>query len=144
MGSEGGGSEQARVLFICIGNSCRSQMAEAIARHIAADVMEVESAGISPLGYVAPQTLATLQQNGIRAEGHYSKGIDDAMMIFAPQIIVNMSGRRLEGRFDGTEMLDWEIEDPFGDGSATYQTVYEKIEKKVKALAEELKKGKRG
>lgn len=119
-------------------------MAEAIARHIAADVMEVESAGISPLGYVAPQTLATLQQNGIRAEGHYSKGIDDAMMIFAPQIIVNMSGRRLEGRFDGTEMLDWEIEDPFGDGSATYQTVYEKIEKKVKALAEELKKGKRG
>ena len=39
-----------RVLFICVGNSCRSPMAEALARHLAADVIEPQSAGISPLG----------------------------------------------------------------------------------------------
>lgn len=117
-------------------------MAEAIARHVAADLMEAESAGTSPLGFVAPETLATLQENGIRAEGHYSKGIDDVKMYFAPEIVVNMSGRRLNGRFDGAELLEWEIEDPFGDDAATYEKVYAEIEKKVKALADELEKGK--
>lgn len=117
-------------------------MAEAIARHVAADLMEAESAGTSPLGFVAPETLATLQENGIRAEGHYSKGIDDVKMYFAPEIVVNMSGRRLNGRFDGAELLEWEIEDPFGDDTTTYEKVYAEIEKKVKALADELEKGK--
>jgi len=135
---------RTKVLFVCIGNSCRSQMAEAVARHYAADLMEVESAGTSPLGFVAPQTLATLQENGIRSEGHYSKGIDDVRMFFQPEVVVNMSGRRLDGKFVGASVLEWEIEDPYGDDSTTYQMVYTEIEKRVKALADELEKGKLG
>ena len=49
-----------RVLFICIGNACRSPMAEAIARRDAADVIEAASAGVAPLGFVAQQTGLTL------------------------------------------------------------------------------------
>ncbi|MGC1580579.1 MAG: hypothetical protein WA766_03800, partial [Candidatus Acidiferrales bacterium] len=49
-------SKPTRVLFVCIGNSCRSPMAEALARHSASDVIEAASAGISPLGRVADLT----------------------------------------------------------------------------------------
>ncbi|MGB7173954.1 MAG: low molecular weight phosphatase family protein [Candidatus Acidiferrales bacterium] len=133
------GLKRRKVLFVCIGNSCRSQMAEAIARHCAADLMEVESAGTSPLGFVARETLTILQENGIRAEGHYSKGIDDVKTFFSPEIVVNMSGRRLDGMFAGASVVEWKIKDPYGDDAATYQVVYAEIGKKVKMLVEELR-----
>src|ERR1700682_6833223 len=49
-----------RVLFVCIGNSCRSQMAEAFARAYGADIMEAQSAGVNPATYIAPLTRQTL------------------------------------------------------------------------------------
>ena len=49
-------TRKKRVLFVCIGNSCRSQMAEAFARAYGADIMEVQSAGVSPAPYIAPLT----------------------------------------------------------------------------------------
>ena len=52
-------SHRVRVLFVCVGNACRSPMAEAIARYDAADVMEPSSAGLSPLGYLAELTKQT-------------------------------------------------------------------------------------
>jgi protein-tyrosine-phosphatase len=53
-----------RVLFVCFGNACRSQMADVIARQEASDVMTVESAGLVPLGYVPELTTDTLKKNG--------------------------------------------------------------------------------
>ncbi|MGH9709200.1 MAG: low molecular weight phosphatase family protein [Candidatus Acidiferrales bacterium] len=127
---------------MCIGNSCRSQLAEAIARHYAPDVIEAESAGTSPFGRVAAPTLAVLQENGIRAEGHYSKSIDNVRDFFEPQIVVNMSGRPMEGMFPGATLLEWEIEDPFGSDPQTYRRIYAQIEKRVDKLAAHLREGK--
>jgi len=132
--------QRTKVLFVCVGNSCRSQLAEAIARHHAPDLIEAESAGTRPLGFVARETLAVLQENGIRAEGHHSKSIDDARILFEPEIVVNMSGRRLNGMFPSATILDWEIEDPFGDDLETYQRIYAAIEKRVKKLVMDLRK----
>jgi protein-tyrosine-phosphatase len=64
-----------KVLFVCMGNSCRSPMAEAIARRDAADVIEARSAGLMPLGFVADLTKETLEQGGYSAEGLESKAI---------------------------------------------------------------------
>lgn len=132
--------QRTRVLFVCIGNSCRSQLAEAIARYHASDVIEAESAGTSPFGSVAPPTLAVLQENGIRAEGHYSKGIDDVKEFFEPEIVVNMSGRRMNGLFPDATVMEWEVDDPFGSDPQTYRRIYGQIEKRVSKLAEELRK----
>ncbi|MGH9728073.1 MAG: low molecular weight phosphatase family protein [Candidatus Acidiferrales bacterium] len=128
------------MLFVCIGNSCRSQLAEAIARHYASDVIETESAGTSPFGSVAGPTLAVLQENGIRAEGHYSKGIDDVTEFFKPEIVVNMSGRTMNGTFPGATLVEWEVDDPFGSDPETYRRIYAQIEKRVIRLAAELRK----
>lgn len=131
-----------KVLFVCVGNSCRSQIAEAIARHYAPHVMEAESAGISPLGRVALETLAVLQEKGIRAEGHYSKSISDVLEFFEPQVVVNMSGHKLNGWFARETVLEWDIEDPYGTEMGIYRRIYGNIEEKVKKLASDLRKGK--
>ena len=132
--------QRTKVLFVCVGNSCRSQLAEAIARQYAPDLIEAESAGTRPLGFVALETLAVLQENGIRAEGHHSKSIDEARILFEPKIVVNMSGRRLNGMFPDATVLDWEIEDPFGNDAETYQRIYAEIERRVKKLVIDLRK----
>src|SRR5437016_8249876 len=67
--------KKLRVLFVCLGNSCRSPMAEAIARQLAPDLWEVTSGGLTPLGYIAEPTLETLAKNNVPAEGLASKPI---------------------------------------------------------------------
>lgn len=140
MDSAGQNKRRTKVLFVCVGNSCRSQLAEAIARYHASDVIEAESAGTSPFGSVAPPTLAVLQENGIRAEGHYSKGIDDVKELFEPEIVVNMSGRTMKGIFPDATIMEWDVDDPFGSEPQTYRRIYGQIEKRVNKLAEELRK----
>lgn len=135
--------QRTKVLFVCVGNSCRSQLAEAIARHLTSDVIEAESAGTSPFGSVAAPTLAVLQENGIRAEGHYSKGIDEVIEFFEPAIVVNMSGRTMNGIFPDATVMEWNVDDPFGSEPQTYRRIYGQIEKRVNKLAEELRKRKK-
>lgn len=134
--------KRVKVLFVCVGNSCRSQMAEAIARHYAPHIIEAESAGISPLGRVALETLAVLQEKGIRAEGHYSKSISDVLDFFEPEVVVNMSGQRLNGWFVREPVLEWKIDDPYGSELQVYRRIYGSVEEKVKKLASDLRKGK--
>jgi arsenate reductase len=65
-----------RVLFLCTGNSCRSQMAEAIVNARLAGNWQAESAGTEPSGYVHPNAIAVLAEIGIDWQGHVSKHID--------------------------------------------------------------------
>jgi arsenate reductase (thioredoxin) len=136
-------SPPTKVLFVCIGNSCRSQMAEAIARYRAPNLIVAESAGIRPLGQVAPEALAVLQESGIRAEGHYSKSINEVLQFFEPQIVVNMSGHKLAGWFATDEILDWKVEDPYGSELEVYRRICRNIEDKVKKLLDDLEREKK-
>jgi protein-tyrosine-phosphatase len=63
------------VLFVCTGNCCRSQMAEALLRHLGGDRFNALSAGSHPAGYVHPLTVETMRQMGISTEGQYSKSV---------------------------------------------------------------------
>ena len=65
-----------KVLFLCTGNSCRSQMAEAIVNARLGDMWEAESAGIKPTGYVHPKAIAALSEIGIQHTGR-SKLVDE-------------------------------------------------------------------
>lgn len=136
------GAGRTRVLFVCIGNSCRSPMAEAIARKVASDVMEVASAGLAPLGYVAELTTRTLEANGYSAKGLSSKPIAHESSNKA-DLIVNMSGRPRGLAFQQFEKVeDWDVEDPYGENTETYQRIFEEIEKRVERLAGRLRKEK--
>ncbi len=101
-------------------------------------MIEAESAGLVPLGIVARETLAVLQERGIRAEGLYSKGIAEVASFFEPEIVVNISGRRVEGYFPQTRTLAWEIQDPYGSDPELYREIVGQIEQLLRGLAEEL------
>jgi protein-tyrosine-phosphatase len=134
-------TQRAKVLFICIGNSCRSPMAEAIARQDATAQMEASSAGLAPLGFVADMTTETLVKNGYAADGLASKPISPEAWESA-DIVINMSGREREFAFRGfrghAKVEDWQIEDPYGDATK-YQGTFESIQRRVAELARRLK-----
>jgi arsenate reductase len=66
-----------KILFVCLGNSCRSIMAEALARHFHGSRWEPASAGLSPLGHVAAETLLVLEEMGVDTANLYSKGLKE-------------------------------------------------------------------
>ena len=128
-------SKRTRVLFVCVGNACRSPMAEAIAQYDAADVIEPSSAGLYPLGCIAELTKQTLTKNGYSANGLSSDAITREAMD-AADLLINMTGRPGEHIFRGYENVeDWLVEDPYGEDPETYQRVFEGIQRRVNQLA---------
>lgn len=126
---------RARVLFVCVGNACRSPMAEAIARYDAADVMEASSAGLHPLGYIAELTKQTLMKNGYSVSGLTSDRLTRETMD-ASDLIINMTGTPSEHVFAGRgNVEDWLVQDPYGEDPETYQRVFEGIRRRVNQLA---------
>ncbi len=67
--------KKMRVLFLCTGNSCRSQMAEGWARHLWAERVEAESAGTNPKG-LDPLAVEAMREAGVDISGHASKGLE--------------------------------------------------------------------
>jgi protein-tyrosine-phosphatase len=129
-----------KVLFLCIGNACRSQMAEAIARHKAADVIEPSSAGLVPFGEIPSTTITVLEENGISAAGQTSKPLRSEDMS-AADLIVNMTGRSGASMFkEGLPQVeDWDVGDPYGFNLAVYRGIRDQIEARVKDLARRLR-----
>ncbi len=132
-------AKRVRVLFVCIGNSCRSPIAEAIARHVASDVMEASSAGVAPLGYIAESTRQALLERGIRMDGQFSKGINDDALLHPADLIVNMTGRPSARLFPNCNCEDWNVEDPYGEEMETYRRICDDIEARVADLAARLR-----
>jgi arsenate reductase len=133
-------SSPKKVLFLCIGNSCRSQMAEALARHLASDVIEASSAGLSPLGYIAAPTVAVLSESGVSCAGQTSKSLREASVETAG-LLVNMSGYGLKNRLDREDLPveDWDVGDPFGSDLEIYRGIRDEIERRVVELARRLR-----
>jgi arsenate reductase len=78
--SSRGEKEKLKVLFLCTGNSCRSQMAEGWARHLKSDVIEAYSAGVWPAG-VSSRAAAVMAEAGVDISSHRSKHVDDLLGI---------------------------------------------------------------
>ena len=127
--------KKLKVLFVCLGNSCRSPMAEAIARQHAPDLWEVTSGGLTPLGYVAPLTIETIENNGYSAEGLSSKAIMHSHWQEV-DLVINMSGFDKDRVFEDAEKVeDWPVTDPFGAEPELYQEVFDDIRARIAELA---------
>ena len=121
-----------RVLFVCIGNSCRSQMAEGFARAYGGDILIAASAGLSPAAIVQPLTKLVLAARNVRIDDQFPKGME---ILARDQfdLIVNMSGEVLPVA-PGARVRDWPVRDPIGESEAVYKTVAEQIEGLVMRL----------
>jgi protein-tyrosine-phosphatase len=134
---------KVRVLFVCIGNACRSPMGEAIAGKDAGDVIEPSSAGLYPMGMIPEMTQATLERNGYSAAGLRSKGLREIESGKA-DLVINLSGyERAQALEKFLRVENWIVSDPYGADETTYQRILEEIKGHVKGLALRLREEQR-
>lgn len=121
------------ILFVCIGNACRSQMAEGFARHLGLPGLVVYSAGSHPAGFVAPGAIEVMKEKGIDISRHYSKGIGEIPLIEF-DILVTMGCGDSCPVVNAKQRIDWQIPDPIGRSSEFFRQVRDEIEAKVRTL----------
>jgi arsenate reductase len=127
---------KTRVLFVCIGNSCRSQMAEAFARAYGSDIMWARSAGVSPALIIQPLTKQVLGERNLSVDDHFPKGME--MVRDEPfDLVVNMSGFPLA--IPAPRVVHWDVPDPIGREETIYREVAALIESLVMRLILELR-----
>ena len=123
-----------KVAFICVHNSCRSQIAEALGRHLAADVFESYSAGTELKDHINPDALRLMKQiHGIdmEAEGQHSKLLAD---IPAVDVVITM-GCNVQCPFLPCKWReDWGLEDPTGKTDGEFLKTIAQIEERILAL----------
>ena len=131
-----GTDAKKQVLFVCIGNSCRSQMAEAIAKTYGSDVLTAHSAGLSPAMIIQPQTIQVLLERNVRTDGQFPKNLE--VVLQQPfDVVVNMSGQRLQ--VPGARVIEWPVQDPIGLSETVYRNVATQIEGLVMRLILDLR-----
>jgi arsenate reductase len=111
------------IVFICLGNSCRSIMAEALARHLGGEALNAASAGISPLGFIAPLTLKVLGEMGVSTAGLRSKGLEE-IEFSGYHLAVNLTDYALAGYLPASfpgRLLHRPVPDPYGGSLDDYR-----------------------
>ena len=134
---------QKRVIFVCVGNSCRSPMAEGFVRHYAQKMglhLEVSSAGTRPEGTVNPRAVEAMREVGIDISQHRPRRISPEELLEYDYVITMGCADRgiCPASFPGISR-DWGIEDPFGKPMDVYRRVRDEIREQVLALLEEIR-----
>lgn len=123
-----------RIAFLCIKNSCRSQIAEALCRHFAGEIFTCYSAGSDPGDKVDPTAVRLIQEiYGIDLSQNRPKHISDLPDI---DIIVTMGCGVACPVIPGAKRIAWQIDDPVGKGDEAYFQAIAEIEAKIKSLKE--------
>jgi arsenate reductase len=126
------------VLFVCIGNACRSQMAEGFAAAYGSDVLVAASAGLMPATGVHPVTKRAMLEKNIDLRDHFPKGLRHLGRAQF-DIVINMSGSFLPGPPPG-RIVDWEVPDPVYMDYGEHCEIRDEIERLVMALILELRR----
>lgn len=126
-----------RVLFVCLGNAIRSQMAEGFAKCYGSDVMVVRSAGLTPAVSLAPFTRKVMAEKNIDLGDAYPKSLAD-LGAEPFDLIINLSGVPLPSSIRGP-VREWQVRDPMGGKEQLYRETSNEIEILVMRLIIELR-----
>jgi protein-tyrosine-phosphatase len=126
-----------KILFVCIENSNRSQMAEAFARMLGSEKVESFSAGSRPSGKVNPTSIAAMQELGYDLAVHASKTLDEVKTEAPFDVVVTMGCGDACPWMPAKRFVDWEIPDPRDLPPGEFNKVRDLIRDKVRALVEE-------
>ncbi|BFP54575.1 arsenate reductase ArsC [Streptomyces griseus] len=130
-------SEKLSVLFVCVHNAGRSQMAAAWLSHLAGDRVEVRSAGSAPADQVNPAAVEAMREVGIDITAETPKILTiDA--VGASDVCITMGCGDTCPVFPGKRYLDWTLEDPAGQGVEAVRPIRDEIRKLVEDLIEEI------
>lgn len=123
-----------RILFACVGNSARSQMAEGFALHLGGKPVDVRSGGSRPLGHVLPEAITVMREVGIDISRNASKGFDEAWIRGCDLIVTMGCGDDACPAFIGKAIVDWDLPDPHGKDLAAFRAVRDEIGQRVAQL----------
>ncbi|MER5475822.1 arsenate reductase ArsC [Streptomyces sp. NPDC002734] len=130
-------SEKPSVLFVCVHNAGRSQMAAAWLRHLAGDRVEVRSAGSAPGERVNPAAVEAMREVGIDIAAAVPKRLTvDAVR--ESDVCVTMGCGDTCPVFPGKRYLDWQLDDPAGQGVEAVRPIRDEIRVLVEALVAEI------
>jgi arsenate reductase len=135
--------ERPQVLFVCVHNAGRSQMAAGLLRERAGDRVEVRSAGSEPADRLNPAVVEAMGELGIDISAQRPKGLEDGMVREA-DVVVTMGCGDACPIYPGKRYEDWELEDPSGKDLETVRRIRDEIGRRVDALIAELSRGAAG
>jgi arsenate reductase len=127
------------VLFVCVQNAGRSQMAEALFRLAASGRHEARSAGSNPAASVHPEVVEVMRELGVNLTGRMPRGLELADAEWA-DIVVTMGCGDACPVVLGKRYIDWELEDPAGKGLDEVRGIRDEIAARIERLLSELEK----
>ena len=126
-------ADRPSVLFVCVHNAGRSQMAAGFLTHLSGGEVEVRSAGSLPDDQVNPSAVAAMAEVGIDISGQTPKVLTtDAVR--ASDVVITMGCGDACPIFPGKRYLDWDLEDPAGKGVEAVRPIRDEIKARVEAL----------
>lgn len=125
------------VLFVCVHNAGRSQMAAALLDHRAAGRVRVRSAGSAPAMEINPAVAAAMAEIGIDLSKEFPKPLTDEAAR-AADVLVTMGCGDACPVYPGKRYLDWQLDDPAGQGLGEVRVIRDEIDRRVRALLAEL------
>ncbi|MGV9309867.1 arsenate reductase ArsC [Nonomuraea sp. NPDC004354] len=130
-------SDTPSVLFVCVHNAGRSQMAAGWLTHLAGDRVEVRSAGSAPADRINPVAVEAMREVGVDLTDQHPKILTtDAVQ--ASDVVITMGCGDACPIFPGKRYEDWKLDDPAGQGIEAVRPIRDEIERRVRALLKEL------
>jgi arsenate reductase (thioredoxin) len=130
-------NHKATVLFVCVHNAGRSQMAAGYLQHLAGDRIQVLSAGTEPKDQINPSAIAAMAEEGIDISTNQPKVLTDESVLASDYVITMGCGDACPF-FPGKTYLDWPLTDPAGKGVEDVRPIRDEIRAKVEALIAEI------
>ncbi|MFF9165238.1 arsenate reductase ArsC [Streptomyces longwoodensis] len=125
------------VLFVCVHNAGRSQMAAAFLTHLAGDRVRVRSAGSAPADAVNPAVVDAMAEVGVDIAAEVPKVLT-VEAVQASDVVITMGCGDTCPVFPGKRYLDWELPDPAGQGVEAVRPIRDEIEKRVRDLVDDI------
>ncbi|MFV5994370.1 arsenate reductase ArsC [Streptomyces sp. NPDC056231] len=125
------------VLFVCVHNAGRSQMAAAFLTHLGGDRVQVRSAGSAPADTVNPAVVEAMWEVGIDISAEAPKVLTTEA-VQSSDVVITMGCGDACPYFPGKRYLDWQLEDPAGQGVAAVRPIRDEIERRIRGLLAEL------
>lgn len=130
-------SDQPSVLFVCVHNAGRSQMAAAYLTHLAGDRVDVRSAGSAPADSVNPAVVAAMLEEGIDMSAATPKVLT-VEAVRESDVVITMGCGDACPIFPGKRYEDWVLDDPAGQGIDAIRPIRDEIRRRIEALVAEL------
>ncbi len=125
------------VLFVCVHNAGRSQMAAALLDRLAEGHVHVRSAGSTPADEINPAVVQVMAERGLDLSKEFPKPLTDEV-VRAADVVITMGCGDACPIYPGKRYMDWDVEDPAGKNQAEVQRIAADIEHRVRALIREL------